>query len=54
MDENAANQDRPLPWWVCKTTRWGGETTVGPFWRIVHVRNLLTQLRGWYWKKRGY
>ena len=43
-----------LPWWVWETARWGGMTTVAPFWRPVHLINTFTQLRGWYWKKRGY
>ena len=53
-------QANKLPWWAIKTTRFAGTglTTVSPIWRIsewpTHVVNIATQIRGWYWIKKGY
>lgn len=52
--ENTACEDRPRPWWVWKTTRWGGATRVAPFWYWDHWVNIATRIRGWYWVKRGF
>lgn len=54
--ESQACEARPIPWWCLQTTRWGGMTTVGPFWRIVHYVNTATRIRGWWWvqKERFY
>jgi len=47
-------EDYPRPWWIWKTWRWGGATTVGPFWRLEHWVNIWTQIRGHWWRIRGY
>lgn len=49
---DTAKEDRPRPWWVLKTRRWGGHTRVAPFWYLEHYVNIATQIRGWWWIQR--
>ena len=51
-----AYAESPLPWWIVKSRRrlGDGRTTVAPFWRPVHLRNLWSRFYFWTLVIRGY
>ena len=60
MSNTRQCEARKLPWYAIKTTRFAGSglTTISPIWQIrrwpTHAVNIFTQIRGWYWIKKGY
>ena len=48
--------ERKLPWWIVKSRRrlGNGMTTVVPFWRPVHLRNLWSRFYFWTLVLRGF